>query len=184
VVIEVNDSGIGIEPEALPRVFNAFEQVEQSITRQFDGLGLAICKTLAEFPASLAKTTSNDPDGIARAVELLRKRPVARIVVEATGGYEVPFVVALREARLPVALVNPHQVREYARAMGILAKTDRIDAGVLARFRSCEGPIQSPNNAGRSLYLRNRVSWSRQPGPLHAVRPAAGDRPDSRPTRP
>ena len=51
VVVEVNDSGIGIEPEALPRVFNAFEQVERSITRQFGGLGLglAISKALVEM---------------------------------------------------------------------------------------------------------------------------------------
>jgi len=89
---------------------------------------------LADFPASLAETFSNDPDGIARLVERLRDRPVSRIVVEATGGYEVPLVVALHEASLPVVLVNPRQVRDYARALGILAKTDRIDAGVLARF--------------------------------------------------
>ena len=61
-------------------------------------------------------------------------RPACRIVVEATGGYELPLVVALHEARLPVVLVNPRQVRDYARALGILAKTDRIDARVLARF--------------------------------------------------
>jgi transposase len=89
---------------------------------------------LADYPASLAESFTNDPDGIARLVERLRGQAVARIVVEATGGYELPLVVALHEAGLPVALVNPRQVRDYARALGILAKTDGIDAGVLARF--------------------------------------------------
>jgi len=108
---------------------------------------------LADFPASLAETFSNDPNGIARIVEHLRERPVARIVVEATGGYEVPLVLALHEARLPVVLVNPRQVRDYARALGILAKTDRIDAKVLARFaHDVQPPIREfPDENGRKL---------------------------------
>ena len=108
---------------------------------------------LADFPASLAETFSNDPDGIARIVEHLRGRPVARIVVEATGGYEVSLVVTLREAGLPVVLVNPRQVRDYARALGILAKTDRIDAGVLARFaHDIQPPVRDfPDENGRKL---------------------------------
>jgi len=89
---------------------------------------------LADFPLSCSDTFDNDPKGIAHLVQVLQKRNVARIVVEATGGYEVPLVVALHEAKLPVALVNPRQARNYARALGILAKTDRIDARVLARF--------------------------------------------------
>lgn len=108
---------------------------------------------LADFPASLAETFSNDPDGIARIVEHLRVRPVARIVVEATGGYEVSVVLALHEAKLPVVLVNPRQVRDYARALGILAKTDRIDAGVLARFaHDIQPPVRDfPDENGRKL---------------------------------
>jgi transposase len=108
---------------------------------------------LADFPASFVKTFSNDPDGIARVVEHLRERPVAKIVVEATGGYEVSLVLALREAKLPVVLVNPRQVRDYARALGILAKTDRIDAGVLARFaHDIQPPVRDfPDEDERKL---------------------------------
>ena len=60
VVVEVNDSGIGIEPEALPRVFNAFEQAERSITRQFGGLGLglAISKALVEMHGGTIEPTA------------------------------------------------------------------------------------------------------------------------------
>ena len=108
---------------------------------------------LADFPASLAESFANDPDGIARLVEHFRDRPVARIVVEATGGYEVSLVVTLHEAGLPVVLVNPRQVRDYARALGILAKTDRIDAKVLARFaHDVQPPVRDfPDENGRKL---------------------------------
>lgn len=63
-----------------------------------------------------------------------------RIVVEATGGYEQRLLSALIEADLPVALVNPRQVRDFAKAKGILAKTDRIDARVLADFGAAIQP--------------------------------------------
>ena len=108
---------------------------------------------LADFPASVAKSFANCPDGIACLVKQFRERPVARIVVEATGGYEVPLVLALHKASLPVVLVNPRQVRDYARALGILAKTDRIDAEVLARFaHDIQPPVREfPDENARKL---------------------------------
>jgi len=89
---------------------------------------------LADFPNSMFDTFANDAEGIACIVQILQKHAVERIVVEATGGYEVSLVVALHEAKLPVVVINPRQARDYAHALGILAKTDRIDARVLARF--------------------------------------------------
>lgn len=65
--------------------------------------------------------------------ELIALRP-ARIVLEATGGLERPLLQALSSVGLPVVLINPRQVRDFAKAMGILAKTDRLDARVLAHF--------------------------------------------------
>jgi transposase len=67
-------------------------------------------------------------------VERLRPLPPRLIVVEGTGGLEQRLVVELQDAGLAVAVVNPRQVRDYARGIGYLAKTDRIDAQVLARF--------------------------------------------------
>jgi transposase len=67
-------------------------------------------------------------------VEQLAARAPERIVLEASGGYEAPVVAALVGRDLPVVVVNPRQVRDFARATGQLAKTDRIDAQVLARF--------------------------------------------------
>lgn len=78
----------------------------------------------------MASTTEQ---GLAELVERLRAHAPVLVVTEATGGLEAPALAALAVA-MPVAVVNPRQVRDFARATGRLAKTDRIDAAVLARF--------------------------------------------------
>lgn len=75
--------------------------------------------------------------------ELIALRP-ARIVLEATGGLEKPLLTALQETRLPVVVVNPRQVRAFAKALGQLAKTDRLDAAVLAHFAAAIKPPLRP----------------------------------------
>jgi transposase len=75
-----------------------------------------------------------DDAELARLVARLQALAPRLIVLEATGGYEMPLVSALATAGLPVVVVNPRQVRDFAKALGILAKTDGIDAGVLALF--------------------------------------------------
>jgi transposase len=100
--------------------------------RQLDG---------AERPSGARWSAPNDVAGIAGLVERLRAAgPGALIVVEATGGYEIPLVAALSTAQVPVVVVNPRQVRDFARAVGKLAKTDAIDAGVLAHFAEAVRP--------------------------------------------
>jgi transposase len=76
----------------------------------------------------------NDEAGLRILLEELQKRECALIALEATGGFEIPAVSALAMAGLPVVVVNPRQVRNFARAVGQLAKTDRIDARILALF--------------------------------------------------
>lgn len=76
----------------------------------------------------------NDDGGISALIERLQLEPVQLILVEATGGYEIAATAALRAAGLPVAVVNPRQARDFARAMGILAKTDSLDSVALADF--------------------------------------------------
>jgi transposase len=85
-------------------------------------------------------SVSNDTKGIAKLVKTLGKRQPALIVVEATGGYEMSAVVALVEAGLAVAVVNPRQTRDFAKAIGRLAKTDRVDAKMLAHFAEAVQP--------------------------------------------
>jgi transposase len=88
---------------------------------------------LASNDGTTQRIPYDDASISALAVELA-VRDVALIVLEATGGYESPLAAALSGAGLPVAVVNPRQVRDFARATGRLAKTDRIDAEVLARY--------------------------------------------------
>ena len=98
---------------------------------------------LATDPGSFACSQTNDARGHKAIVKQLRGLTVKLIVLEATGGYERTLVAALLAAELPVAVVNPRQVRDFARATGRLAKTDRIDASVLAQFaRKINPPLR------------------------------------------
>jgi transposase len=76
----------------------------------------------------------NDPAGCATLIERLRTLSPELIVVEASGGYESALIGELVEAELPVVVVNPRQVRDFARALGQLEKTDALDARLLALF--------------------------------------------------
>ncbi len=107
-------------------------------------------------------TFGNDPDAIARIVRLLTAAKPAMVVVESTGGLERPLLEALLEAGLPAALVHPGRVRHFAKAMGILAKTDRIDARVLARFGRQAAPRLLTRCAANQTELRDLVACRRQ----------------------
>ena len=77
----------------------------------------------------------NDPVGLTAWAGRLSELSPSLIVMEATGGFERPIQVVLEEAGLPVRVVNPRQVRDFAKGLQILAKTDAIDAAVLAQIR-------------------------------------------------
>ncbi len=89
-------------------------------------------------------SVANDPAGHAELVRRLRGRPIARVVLEATGGYEAAAALALSRAQLPVCVVNPRQVKDFKRSTGQLAKTDVIDADVLAHFGEAIRPDVRP----------------------------------------
>ena len=96
-------------------------------------------------------SAANSPAGLTSLVRQLPAPAESRVVVEATGGYERSLVTALIEAGYRVAVVNPRHVRDFAKALGILAKTDRIDALVLARFGHQVQPrILEEDPAGRA----------------------------------
>jgi transposase len=116
------------------------------------------------LPVGGSLSVGNDDDGIRRIVALLKDQPqaVALVLLEATGRYERHVASELLEAGFKVAVVNPRQARDFARALGKLAKTDKIDAATLAQFaqlghaRTCE---KQPEN--RSL-LDDLVTRRRQ----------------------
>jgi len=98
-------------------------------------VGIDVAKAMLDVvidPTGEYFQVPNTPEGHAQLVQRLEDLPVAAIVLEATGGYERPAAAALLAAGLPTCVVNPRQARDLARGLGQLAKTDRIDAGVLA----------------------------------------------------
>ena len=99
---------------------------------------------LASRPSGSFWHSSNDEGGITEVVSRLKELSPALVVLEATGGLELPLVDALAAAGLPVVVVNPRQVRDFARATGKLAKTDRLDAQVLAHFAEGVRPKPRP----------------------------------------
>jgi len=119
-------------------------------------IGIDVSKKLLEvathesdYQFRCANKASAFPELIA---ELIALRP-ALIVLEATGGLEIPVTAALHAAGLPVVVVNPRQVRDFAKATGQLAKTDRLDARVLAHFAAAIKPPLRPIKSKDELEL-------------------------------
>jgi len=105
----------------------------------------------------------NTPDGIARLVQQMAEMQPELIVVEATGGYQRSIVDALFHAGISVAMVNPTRVRQFARACGLLAKTDKLDAQVLADFgqrvqpKRYEGKTEAEKQLSALLVRRKQL---------------------------
>lgn len=110
-------------------------------------VGIDVAKAemvVSAIPVLERFTVANDERGMRTLVERLRPMHPQLIVLEATGGYELLSVAALVAAQFPVVVVNPRQVRDFAKATGQLAKTDRIDADILARFADVVRPEVRP----------------------------------------
>lgn len=90
-------------------------------------------------PSGAFESFSNDAAGIAELATFCRHHGVQLVAMEATGGYERTAFLLLWDAGIACGLINPKSVRRYAEAMGILEKTDRLDAGVIARFAIAKG---------------------------------------------
>jgi transposase len=106
-------------------------------------VGIDVSKSqldIAVRPDGTRWSVANIEAEIAKVVETLSVASPQVIVIEATGGMEVPAVAVLSQAGLPVVVVNPRQVRDFAKAVGRLAKTDRIDAEILAHFGEAVRP--------------------------------------------
>ncbi len=103
-----------------------------------------------------------DDDGLDALVARLRELGPACVVLEATGGLEMSALAALSVAGVPVAVVNPRQVRDFARAAGHLAKTDRLDAKCIAHFAATMQPALTPMPEAETLELELILARRRQ----------------------
>ncbi len=113
-------------------------------------------------PGGTESQVKNSLEGCTELVAQLRGVAPVRIIVEATGGYEALVVATLAAARLPVVVVNPRQVRDFAKATGQLAKTDAISAAVLAQYGEALQPPVRPIPDAATQQLQQWVARRRQ----------------------
>ena len=128
-------------------------------------IGIDVAKDtfhVASCPAAINISLPNSSTGIHRLLDSLKLHSIALIVLEATGGYERPIVAELLEASLPVVVVNPRQVRDFAKGMGQWAKTDPIDANVLAEFAQIVKPAPKTHATPQTAELSELVTRRRQ----------------------
>ena len=117
---------------------------------------------VAVRPTGKRWTLPYDQTGIEGLIPQIVYLEPALVLLEATGGLELPLVAALAAAALPVVVVNPRQVRDFAKATGTLAKTDTLDAGVLAHFADAVRPEVRPLKDAETQVLNSLTARRRQ----------------------
>ena len=128
-------------------------------------IGIDVSKAMldiATLPDGESWTVTNDDQGLAELLPRLVALAPTLVVLEATGGFELLAALTLAKAGLPVAVVNPRQVRDLARALGRLAKTDALDAGLLATFAERVRPEPRPLPDEAARHLESLVTRRRQ----------------------
>ncbi len=146
-------------------------------------VGIDVAKSrldIAVRPDEEQWSVPNEEEGIDTLVSRLKELEPALVVLEATGGLELAVTAALAACELPVVVVNPRQVRDFARAAGQLAKTDRLDARALAFFGEAVQPTPRPlpdaqTQALAALLTRRRqvvAMLTAEKNRLHAARPS------------
>jgi transposase len=128
-------------------------------------VGIDVCKArldVALLPRGEALSLTNDEEGIEALTKKLVEASATLVVLEATGGYERPLVAALAASQIAVAVLNPRQARDFAKATGRLAKTDKIDALVLARFAEAIRPTPKAPPEAEALEFQAILARRRQ----------------------
>jgi transposase len=114
------------------------------------------------LPGGQRITVDRDDQGLTKLLRFFQQHGVECVIVEATGGYEAAVTAACLEANLQTCLVNPRQVRDFARGMGRLAKNDRLDAEILALFGQCVRPPALEKTSEKQQQLNDLVTRRRQ----------------------
>lgn len=135
-------------------------------------VGIDIAKhrfDLAFEPKQRPQRFDNDDDGIRQCVTRLKQLQPALIVMEPTGGYEATLQTQLQAADLPVAVVNARQIRDFAKASGRLAKTDKLDAQMIARFAAVMQPTPQEPVDAQTRVLKALVARRHQLVQMHTA---------------
>jgi transposase len=135
------------------------------IQKQKCTVGVDVSKDFLDvclLPMNLARRFANSPEGIDHCVAFLQEFEPELLLCEATGGYEWNFLFGMDHAGFSVARSNPRQIRDFARSCGVLAKTDKIDANIIARFAAVPKPeaLKLPNETQQELHAL--LTWRRQ----------------------
>jgi transposase len=140
--------------------------MNSQITQEIN-VGVDVSKTQLDFyirPVGITLSTPNTPQGYQTALDRLKGYSITRIVIEATGRLERGFVKACLVQGLPVVVINPMRIRRFASAVGILAKTDQLDARVIAHFGESVAPTprhmnhQEDNQISELLVRRRQLT--------------------------
>ena len=116
-----------------------------------------------------ALVMTNDSEGICKCVELCQQIQPELIVMEATGGYEALLASTLQAKGFPVAVVNPRRIRDFAKAVGQMAKTDKLDAQIIARFAAILEPMPHELIDSNSRKLKALMSRRKQLVEMHTA---------------
>tara|TARA_R110000868_G_C10956382_1_gene768095 strand:- start:1742 stop:2698 length:957 start_codon:yes stop_codon:yes gene_type:complete len=136
-----------------------------SIKSKERNIGIDVGKSFLDiniYELNLYWQEENNPKGIKALIKILRRYKLTRILVEATGGYERLVVESLAEKALPVIVVQPIQVRQFAKAQGVMAKTDKIDARIIAQFGVYMQPEPRPISSKKVRLVRDLLARKRQ----------------------
>jgi transposase len=128
-------------------------------------VGIDVAKALLDVhvrPSGEAFTVPRDGESVANLADRLKALSPVVVVLEATGGFEAIVAATLGGAGLPMAVINPRQIRDFARAVGQLAKTDALDAAVIARFAESVKPEPRPLADEQTRMLSELVARRRQ----------------------
>ncbi len=116
------------------------------------------------LPSGQIWSVTNDEAGVVQLLAEFGPAQPTLIVMEATGGYEMLAALSLSAAGIPVAVVNPRQARDFAKAMGRLAKTDKVDAAILALCAERMRPARPRPGRGAAPVARCRAGYAEGPG--------------------
>ncbi len=136
-----------------------------NINRSERNLGIDIGKTTLDvhlFELNIFAQFPNSPEGFKQLLRSFSRYKLTRIVVEATGGYERGLVEVCTEKELPIIIVQPMQVRQFAKAQGLLAKTDKLDAYLIAQFGAVMKPEPRPLATKKVRYIKDLLARKRQ----------------------